>query len=89
MARVAAVRGLPERHAAGDVVRGVIKWFHRDKGVGFIRRDHGADVLVTLETLRASCLASLNSGDRVSAVIERRAHGDRALIVKMDVANAS
>jgi len=87
--RVIAVRDLPECHVAGDVVHGVVKWFHRDKGMGFIRRDHGADVLVTPETLRASYLASLNPGDRVSAVIERRPHGDRALIVKMDVANAS
>lgn len=85
-ARVVAVRDVPTRHAKGDTVRGTIKWFNRDKGVGFIERAGAADVLVTFETVRASGVAYLNPGDRVSAVIERRPVGDRALLIKVEAA---
>ena len=48
-----------------DREAGVVKWFNRSKGFGFITRDTGEDVFVHYRSIRGSGRRSLNDGQKV------------------------
>ena len=46
--------------------QGIVKWFNKEKGYGFIVREQGADVFVHHESVIAEGFKTLSEGDRVS-----------------------
>jgi cold shock CspA family protein len=61
------------------VVQGTVKFFHADKGFGFIIPDGGgSDIYVPLKALRSSGLNTLQAEQRVRVAVTRGAKGPEA-----------
>ncbi|MBU0492034.1 MAG: cold shock domain-containing protein [Chloroflexi bacterium] len=50
---------------------GMVKWFSDKKGVGFITRDVGGDVLVPGSAILAGGFKTLEEGQRVGFIVEQ------------------
>ncbi len=57
---------------------GIVKWFDRVKGFGFITRDDGVDVFVHYAHIAIKGHRSLAEGERVSFRIEQTPKGPQA-----------
>lgn len=57
---------------------GVVKWFHNEKGYGFIQRDSGGDVFVHYSSILGVGYRSLTEGQRVEFEIEEGEKGPQA-----------
>lgn len=51
--------------------KGVIKWFERSKGVGFIKLVNGQELFLRAETIQHCQNIDLNEGDLVELEVDR------------------
>lgn len=57
---------------------GVVKWFNRTKGYGFISQDNGPDVFVHYSAIRGEGFRNLEEGDRVEFTVQSGPKGPQA-----------
>jgi CspA family cold shock protein len=55
---------------ASERTTGVVKWFNRTKGYGFISQDGGPDVFVHYSAIRGEGFRNLEEGDRVEFSVQ-------------------
>lgn len=59
-----------------DRETGTVKWFHNEKGYGFISRENGEDLFVHYSAIIGDGYRSLEEGDRVQFTV---VEGDKGL----------
>ena len=57
---------------------GAVKWFHAQKGYGFIQRDNGSDVFVHHSSILAGGFRELVEGERVEFTVTQGQKGLQA-----------
>jgi len=65
-----------------DRVTGVVKWFSRKKGYGFISQPNGPDVFVHFSAIQGEGYRNLDEGQQVEFTIEQGPKGLQAANVK-------
>jgi CspA family cold shock protein len=58
--------------------QGMVKWFSRAKGYGFIEREDGDDVFVHFSSIRGEGFRNLEEGDQVEFTVESSPKGPQA-----------
>lgn len=64
------------------MAEGVVKWFSREKGYGFIEQEGGGDLFVHYSFITMPGFKTLTEGDRVSFDVEESDRGPVAKNVK-------
>lgn len=64
------------------LAEGVVKWFSREKGYGFIEQEGGGDLFVHYSSITMPGFKTLTEGDRVSFDVEESDRGPVAKNVK-------
>jgi CspA family cold shock protein len=64
------------------LAEGVVKWFSREKGYGFIEQEGGGDLFVHYSFITMPGFKTLTEGDRVSFDVEESDRGPVAKNVK-------
>jgi CspA family cold shock protein len=63
---------------------GIVKWFNRAKGYGFIERENGPDVFVHYSAIQGEGFRNLDEGERVEFTVEDNPRGPQAAdVVKL------
>lgn len=63
-------------------LQGVVRWFSRSKGYGFIGRDDGMkDIFVHFSAIRGDGFRNLETGDKVEFQVEQTDKGPQAVDV--------
>ena len=57
---------------------GPVRWFHSEKGFGFITKDTGGDLFVHFSAIQGSGFKSLEEGAKVSFDIVESDRGEQA-----------
>ena len=57
---------------------GIVKWFNKEKGFGFITVDNGEDVFAHFSAIQTDGYKSLEEGQKVSFNIVKGARGPQA-----------
>ena len=60
---------------------GIVKWFNRSKGYGFISRDNGNDVFVHYTAIQGEGFRNLEEGQQVEFAVEDSPKGPQAVNV--------
>ncbi|MEZ5219269.1 MAG: cold shock domain-containing protein [Ilumatobacteraceae bacterium] len=63
-------------------MQGTVKFFHAERGFGFITPDKGEDVFVHVSNLHPAANATLNDGQTVEFEIGQGRRGDEARNVR-------
>ena len=69
------------RSQSVDSVSGVVKWFNRDKGFGFIQKDNGDDIFVHFREIKGTRRKVLFEGQKVKFSISQSKKGPQAVDV--------
>lgn len=62
-------------------VTGIVKWFNRAKGYGFISREGGKDVFVHYTAIQGGGFRNLEEGQQVEFSVEESPKGPQAVDV--------
>ena len=61
---------------------GIVKWFSKRKGYGFIERESGGDVFVHFSAIAGDGFRNLDEGERVEFGVEEGEKGPAAVDVR-------
>ena len=64
------------------MAQGTVKWFHSEKGFGFITKEDGNDVFVHFSAIQGDGFKTLEEGQRVSFDVTQGNRGDQAANVQ-------
>lgn len=62
-------------------ITGIVKWFNRTKGYGFISREGGKDVFVHYTAIQGGGFRNLEEGQQVEFGVEESPKGPQAVDV--------
>lgn len=58
--------------------QGIVKWFNKSKGYGFIQRESGDDIFVHYNDIQEEGFRTLHEGDRVQFEVSESQKGPKA-----------